>query len=74
MDFDAAMTMEYRLSQACTAGSDLYEGIRAVVVEKDQAPQWSPASLAAVEPADIERAFAPLGEGDLHFEAEPIEA
>lgn len=74
MNFDAAMTMEYRLSQACTAGPDLYEGIRAVVVEKDQAPQWSPASLDAVEPADIERAFAPLGKGDLLFAAEQIDA
>ncbi len=74
MDFDAAMTMEYRLSQACTAGPDLYEGIRAVVVEKDQAPQWSPASLDAVRQADIDRAFAPLGGDDLLFAAEQIDA
>ena len=45
-----------------------------MVVEKDQAPQWSPASLDAVEPADIERAFAPLGKGDLLFKAEAIDA
>ena len=43
LDFDACMTMEYRLSRACLAGHDFYEGIRAAVVEKDQAPGWRPA-------------------------------
>ncbi|MDX1576411.1 MAG: enoyl-CoA hydratase/isomerase family protein, partial [Kiloniellales bacterium] len=31
MDFDAALAMEFRLSQACLAGHDFLEGIRAVV-------------------------------------------
>ncbi len=68
MGFDEAMIMEYRLSQACTAGDDLYEGVRAVVVEKDQAPAWRPASLAEVSDATIEEAFAPLGARDLTFD------
>ena len=68
MGFDEAMIMEYRLSQACTAGDDLYEGVRAVVVEKDQAPVWRPASLAEVSDAAIEQAFAPLGARDLTFD------
>ena len=67
MDFDSCMTMEYRLSQACMAGHDFYEGIRAVLVDKDHAPKWKPASLAEVDDATIEKAFEPLGERDLVF-------
>ncbi|WP_241503698.1 enoyl-CoA hydratase/isomerase family protein [Ferruginivarius sediminum] len=67
MDFDDCMRMEYRLSQACMAGHEFYEGIRAVLVEKDHAPKWRPATLAEVDDAEIERAFAPLGERDLAF-------
>lgn len=67
MDFDACMTMEYRLSQACMAGHDFFEGIRAVLVDKDHAPKWQPATLAEVNDQTIEQAFAPLGEGDLVF-------
>jgi enoyl-CoA hydratase len=68
LDFEDCMTLEYRLSLACLAGHDLYEGIRAIVVEKDQAPRWRPETLAEVSTTDIEAAFAPLGERDLRFE------
>jgi len=68
LDFDSCITMEYRLSQSCMAGHDFYEGIRAVLVDKDQAPQWQPAAIAEVDDETIERAFHSLGEHDLVFE------
>ncbi len=67
LDFDACMTMEYRMSQAAMAGHDFYEGIRAVLVDKDHAPQWRPASLAEVGDELVESYFAPLGARDLTF-------
>jgi enoyl-CoA hydratase/carnithine racemase len=67
LSFDQAMIQEYRMSQAFMAGSDFYEGIRAVLVDKDQAPRWSPDSLAAVTPDLVAQHFAPLGEDDLTF-------
>jgi enoyl-CoA hydratase len=67
MSFDDCMTMEFRLSQALMAGGDFYEGIRAVLVDKDHAPDWNPASIEEVNPASIEACFAALGEGDLTF-------
>jgi enoyl-CoA hydratase/carnithine racemase len=67
-DFDAAMTMEYRLSQAFMAGRDFYEGIRALLIDKDNAPAWDPASLAEVTPSMVEAYFAPLGDRDLSFD------
>ncbi|CAN7167214.1 enoyl-CoA hydratase/isomerase family protein [Rhizobium rhizogenes] len=38
---------------------DFYEGVRAAVIDKDRNPKWSPASLADVEDAAIERFFVP---------------
>lgn len=68
LDFDACMIMEFRLSQACMAGHDFYEGIRAVLVDKDHHPAWQPARLADVPADAIQAAFetAPPG-GDLTF-------
>lgn len=67
LDFDQVMVMEYRLSQACIAAHDLSEGIRAVVIDKDNAPAWQPASLADVTDDLLDGYFAPLGERDLVF-------
>jgi enoyl-CoA hydratase len=69
LDFDACMTMEYRMSQACMAGHDFYEGIRAVLVDKDHKPHWQPDSLDAVTPEMVQTYFDPLGERDLIFTA-----
>jgi hypothetical protein len=49
------------------AGKDFYEGIRALLVDKDNRPQWSPPELAAVTPALVESHFRPLGARDLTF-------
>ncbi|MEQ8356802.1 MAG: enoyl-CoA hydratase/isomerase family protein [Kiloniellaceae bacterium] len=67
LDFDAAMIQEYRMSQAFMAGEDFYEGIRALLVDKDRQPKWSPAELAEVTPALVEAHFRPLGARDLTF-------
>ena len=40
---------------------DFYEGVRAVIVDKDNKPRWQPATLAEVSGAEVERHFAPLG-------------
>ncbi|MGO1117211.1 enoyl-CoA hydratase/isomerase family protein [Rhodovibrionaceae bacterium A322] len=66
-DFETCMIMEYRMSQACMAGHDFYEGIRSVLVDKDHNPTWSPATLAEVTEEMVEQHFAPLGDRDLSF-------
>lgn len=68
MSFDDCMVMEYRISQGCMAGHDFYEGIRAVLVDKDHSPAWRPARLGEVTDAEVERYFAPLGGRDLAFD------
>lgn len=64
---EACFTMEYRLSQACMAAPDFREGIRALLIDKDQNPRWRPDRLEAVDRATIEACFAPLGPHDLVF-------
>ncbi|WP_022727288.1 enoyl-CoA hydratase/isomerase family protein [Fodinicurvata sediminis] len=68
LDFDSCMRMEYRMSQACMAGHDFYEGIRAVLVDKDHAPKWVPADLTEVTQEMVQAHFRPLGEDELAFD------
>jgi len=67
LDFAEAMRMEFRLSQHFCAGHDFREGIRAVVIDKDNAPRWRPDRLDAVSEAEVEGYFAPLPGGDLEL-------
>lgn len=65
LDFDDVMKMDYRLSTHMSEpGEDFYEGVRAVLVDKDGKPVWNPATLDDISPAKIEAYFAPLGAGD----------
>ncbi|MBD0669236.1 enoyl-CoA hydratase/isomerase family protein [Streptomyces sp. CBMA156] len=62
---EAVLDQEYRTSCAALATADLPEGIRAQVIDKDRTPRWSPADLAAVRDAEVDRHFARLGEREL---------
>ncbi|MEU9410207.1 enoyl-CoA hydratase/isomerase family protein [Streptomyces sp. NPDC048281] len=62
---ERVLDQEYRVSCATLATHDLVEGIRAQVVDKDRTPHWSPATLAEVTDADVDRFFAPLGAREL---------
>jgi enoyl-CoA hydratase len=64
-DFETCMRAEFRIVSRIVEGHDFYEGVRAVIVDKDNAPRWRPAALADVGDADVERHFAPLGEAEL---------
>jgi enoyl-CoA hydratase len=68
LDFESAMKMEFRLSQACVAGHDFPEGIRAAVIDKDNKPDWQPARLEEVSEALIDRHFGPQEAPDLTFD------
>lgn len=59
------LVMEYRLSQACMRGCDFYEGVRAVLVDKDQNPKWNPPTLEEVSDQMVEQCLSSLGEKDL---------
>jgi enoyl-CoA hydratase len=60
LDFAECMRTEFRIVSRVMRGHDFYEGVRAVIVDKDQTPRWQPAALEAITAADVERNFAPL--------------
>lgn len=61
--FEENMAMEYRLATRVVQTPDFQEGVRAVIVDKDNAPRWMPPLLAGVSDPYIEAFFAPLPPG-----------
>ncbi len=58
--FAQCMQAEFRIVSRVVYGHDFYEGIRAVIVDKDNRPRWRPERIAAVTEDAVERHFAPL--------------
>ncbi|XP_054723443.1 3-hydroxyisobutyryl-CoA hydrolase, mitochondrial-like, partial [Uloborus diversus] len=48
MTLQDCLKMEYRMSQKFMQASDFHEGVRAVLIDKDNKPTWKPASLTEV--------------------------
>ncbi|MGE5566311.1 MAG: enoyl-CoA hydratase/isomerase family protein [Parcubacteria group bacterium] len=59
-DFAENMQTEYRIGARVVQRHDFLEGVRAVIVDKDNAPRWNPATLAGVTEAVLDEIFAPL--------------
>ena len=60
LDFAECMRTEFRIVSRVMRGHDFYEGVRAVIIDKDQAPLWRPPVLEAVSDTEVEGCFAPL--------------
>jgi enoyl-CoA hydratase len=65
LDLPGCMMMEYRLSQSFMRGRDFWEGVRAVIVDKDKNPKWSPSQIADVDDQEVANYFESLGDADL---------
>jgi len=59
-DFADNMAMEYRIASRVIVRPDFAEGVRAVIIDKDNAPKWDPATAEGVTDALIDAIFAPL--------------
>jgi enoyl-CoA hydratase/carnithine racemase len=59
MSLAECFRMELNLILAAFEHGDFVEGIRAMIVDKDRNPRWSPATLAEVDPAAVQRFFNP---------------
>jgi enoyl-CoA hydratase len=68
MEIEAALALEYRMTQHVMAAHDFFEGIRALLVDKDNQPRWQHASLAEVAASEVAGYFASLGERELRFD------
>jgi enoyl-CoA hydratase len=65
LDFAGAMRTEFRIVNRVARGHDFYEGVRAVLVDKDNQPRWNPPTLAEVSAVHVGAYFAPLQTGEL---------
>jgi enoyl-CoA hydratase len=55
-DFAAEMRQEYAIGARVVHTPDFIEGVRALIVDKDNTPKWVP----EVDPAEVDAIFAPL--------------
>jgi hypothetical protein len=61
--------VEYRLTVRLFEDGEFPEGVRALLIDKDRKPRWSPATLGEVTPELIARYLGPLAAADeLRFE------
>ena len=61
--FDTVIDADFCLAQRFVEYSDMYEGIRALLIDKDNDPSWQRTTLADVTEEDIARYFEPTGYG-----------
>jgi enoyl-CoA hydratase len=59
-DFAANMALEYRIACRTMMLPDFAEGVRALLVDKDNAPRWNPATPEGVSEDLLDSIFAPL--------------
>ncbi|MDN3718791.1 enoyl-CoA hydratase/isomerase family protein [Roseibium salinum] len=69
LSFNECMRLEYRIVCHILEGRDFFEGVRAVLVDKDQNPQWSPSQLGQVDSGDLASYFQEPSGGDLPLAA-----
>ena len=64
LDVHEAMRVEYRIVSRICRGHDFYEGVRALIVDKDNRPKWS----APPSSAELDGYFASIGAEELTFQ------
>lgn len=69
MTLRECLQMEFRLATHCCIDSDFKEGVRALLIDKDQSPKWKHARIEDVTQGYVNKFFAPLPDKDeLTFE------
>ncbi len=62
MKFDDILQMDFDMAREFLKQHDFYEGVRAIIIDKDKKPQWQPQNLSDVKDTDIANYFAPKGQ------------
>ncbi|WP_294356562.1 enoyl-CoA hydratase/isomerase family protein [uncultured Sphingomonas sp.] len=62
--FADEMRQEYAVGSRVVQRHDFLEGVRAVIVDKDNAPKWDPATPEGVSDHVIDQIFAPLPDAE----------
>lgn len=62
---EAALKTEYRVACHFRVTKDFYEGVRALLIDKDKSPKWDPATIEGVTDAIVAAHFEVPAGGDL---------
>lgn len=62
--FEDEMAMEYRIACRMSRRPDFIEGVRAVLIDKDNTPRWTPPRVEGVSESMLDEIFAPLAPGE----------
>lgn len=65
--FEDCMKMEFRMVNKVMNDHDFYEGVRALIIDKDNKPSWSPKSIEDVDDGFVDEFFHSLTENELKF-------
>lgn len=63
-----ALRTEFRIVSHLREHPDFFEGVRALLIDKDKWPKWVPTTLAEVDDASLDAYFAEPASGDLGFD------
>ena len=67
LDFEDVMKLEYRMVIKFNFSDDLFEGIRAFIIDKDFSPAWNPKNIKDVEDKLVNENFQEPDSGDINF-------
>ncbi|MGA8170139.1 MAG: 3-hydroxyisobutyryl-CoA hydrolase [Methylocystis sp.] len=73
-DLQSCLVNEFRVARRLLQSHDLFEGIRAAIIDKDREPRWSPATLAQVEDETIAAMLRGNGDAEPAFHPWPVSA
>ena len=59
-DLAAVLKLDFRLACRFMSSHDFYEGVRALIIEKDNQPKWEHSAINQVSESEISQYFAPL--------------
>ena len=60
---EETLQIDFRIASRICRADDMYEGVRATIVDKNHTPRWRPAPDEPIAEATIEAYFAPLPPG-----------
>ena len=61
------MRMEYRMVSKVMDDHDFYEGVRALIIEKDNNPIWKPETVEKISDKEIDEFFIHTEDNELNF-------
>jgi len=68
LEIEDVLIREYRMTQRFMTAGNFAEGVRALLIDKDQEPRWKPPTLDQVSDASVAAYFAPLAARELSFD------